>query len=71
VAGKKQALGKTPVRGGGHQPGNIDTIDELIDPGVIDCDAPRISPGAGAKRFFAVLKLGPDLRHRRHDSRGR
>jgi predicted ester cyclase len=44
--------------------GNIDTIDELIDPGVVDYDAPPGFPTGreGAKRFFAVLSSAfPDL----------
>ncbi len=44
--------------------GNIDAIDELIDPGVVDYAAPPGFPTGreGAKRFFAMLSSAfPDL----------
>lgn len=46
--------------------GNIDTIDELLDPGVVDHDAPPGFPTGreGAKQFFAIVRSAfPDLHH--------
>ena len=46
--------------------GNIEAIDELIDPGVVDHAAPPGVPTGreGAKQFFAIVRSAfPDLHH--------
>ena len=46
--------------------GNLDAIDELLDPGVVDHAAPPGVPTGreGAKQFFAIVRSAfPDLHH--------